>query len=54
MKIVTIIEDNHVVGVTYGVVEIDEKVQTIKHNTKYTALQNQIRKQQHILRTKQK
>ena len=54
MKIITIVEDNHVVGVTYGVVEVGENIQTIKHNTKYTALQNQIKKQQRILRTKQK
>lgn len=54
MKTVTIVEDNHVVGVTYGVVEIPDQVQTIKHNKKYTALQKQIRKQQHILRTRQK
>lgn len=54
MKIVTIVEDNHVVGVTYGVIEIGENVQTIKHCTKYTALQNQIRKQKRILRTRQK
>ena len=54
MKIVTIVEDNHVVGVTYGVVEVDENIQTIKHNTKYKAIQNQIKTQQRMLRTRQK
>ena len=54
MKVVTIIEDNRIVGITYGVVDIDEKAQTIKHNTQYNTLKNQFRAQQRILRTKQK
>ena len=33
MKIVTIVEDNRVTGVTYGEVEIGENIQTIKHKT---------------------
>ena len=54
MKIITIVEDNHVVGVTYGVVEVGENIKTIEHNTKYTAFKKQIKNQQRVLRTRQK
>ena len=54
MKVLTIIENNRITGVVYGNVEVEENVQTIKHCTKYTALQNQIRKQQYLSRTRHK
>ena len=54
MKVLTIVKNDHVTGVEYGMVEIGETVTEHKYATNYTIAKNQFKKTQQRLRTKQK
>jgi hypothetical protein len=54
MKIVTIINNNRITGVEYGVVEIGDNIQIKRHQSQYKMIKNQIRQRQRVLRIRQK
>ena len=55
MQIITIVENNHVTGVVYGTVEInDEKIIKQKHLERYAKIKIQNTQKQYKLNTRQK
>ena len=54
MKVLTIVKNDRITGVEYGMVEIGERIEKQHYANKYKSFQNQFKKTQRIVRTKQK